>query len=237
MIIAEAGINHNGDMSLALRLINAAVEAGADSVKFQLYKSEKIAPPGEKRDMLRQFQFHVEQMATLKRYCDDFGIEFMCTPFDVESVDELEPLVKRYKIGSGQANDIMFLDHVASKEKPIILSTGMSEFPDIRHVLGALDMPVTLLHCVSIYPTPPEKANLQRMIQMQKSFSLPIGYSDHTEGIDIALAAVALGAVMVEKHLTLDKSMPGPDHKASITPDELKALVHGARRIKSACSV
>ena len=233
-IIAECGINHNGDMSLALKLIDAAVKAKADAVKFQLYKSELLVPEGEKREMLRQYQLSPVQMRTLHSYCHQYGIEFLCTPFDIDSVDALEKLVKTYKIGSGQANDIMFLDHVASKEKPIILSTGMSDFADIRHVLGALDMPVTLLHCVSLYPTPPEKANLQRMIQMQESFAAPIGYSDHTEGIDIALAAVALGAVVIEKHLTLDKSMPGPDHKASITPDELVALVAGARRIEAA---
>jgi N,N'-diacetyllegionaminate synthase len=233
-IIAEAGINHNGDISLARRLIDAAVSAKADAVKFQLYQSELLAPPGEKREMLRQYQFHVEQMTQLAAHCFDAGIEFLCTPFDMKSADQLEPLVRRYKIGSGQSNDIEFLGHVSSKGKPMIISTGMSEFGDIRHALTAVDVPVTLLHCVSLYPTPSNKANLQRMIQMKRSFAMPIGYSDHTEGIHIALAAVALGAEVIEKHITLDKTMPGPDHKASITPDELKALIRETREIERA---
>ncbi len=233
-IIAEAGINHNGDMSLALRLVDEAAAAGADAVKFQLYDSENLAPPGEKRDMLKTYQLTAAHMQMLCAYSRQKGIEFLCTPFDEQSADALEPLVSRYKIGSGQANDVHFLCHVASKGKPIILSTGMSEFADIRHVLGAIDVPVTLLHCVSQYPTPPEKANLARMVQMKRSFAAPIGYSDHTEGIAVALAAVALGAEVIEKHITLDKFMPGPDHKASITPAELVSLVAGIREIEKA---
>lgn len=224
-IICECGVNHNGDMSLALKLIDAAVKAKADAVKFQLFHIEK----------LKQYQLNEVQMRTLKSYCDQYKIEFLCTPFDKESVDFLTPLIQKFKIGSGQANDVEFLTHVNSKGKPIILSTGMSDLSDIRHSLTVVDVPVTLLHCVSLYPTPPEKADLQRMLAMKRGFSCPIGYSDHTEGIDIALAAVALGATVIEKHLTLDKSMVGPDHKASITPDELKALVNGVRNIE--CSL
>ena len=219
-IIAEAGINHNGDMSLALKLIDAAVEAKADAVKFQLFHVER----------LKQYQLNEVQMRTLKSYCDG-KIEFLCTPFDRAAVDTLDKLVSTFKIGSGQANQD-FLSYVSAKGKPMIISTGMSELSEIRHSVSDVEVPFTLLHCVSLYPTPPEKADLQRMLTMKRGFSCPIGYSDHTEGIDIALAAVALGAAVIEKHVTLDKSMQGPDHKASITPEELKALVKGVKRIE-----
>ena len=225
-VIAEAGVNHQGDMSMALRLIDAAVAATADAVKFQLFHLEQY----------KHLQLDAVQMRTLKSYCDQYKITFLCTPFDKEAVDDLEKLVPVYKIGSGQAKDVDFLTHVNSKGKPIILSTGMAELSDIRHSLTVVDVPVTLMHCVSLYPTPPEKADLRRMQAMMKGFALPLGYSDHTEGIDIALAAVSLGATVIEKHLTLDKSMEGPDHKASITPDELKALVKGIRNIEAALS-
>ena len=238
MIIAECGINHNGDMSLALKLIDAAVKAGADAVKFQLYEAQLLAPPGEKREMLLQCQLSPVQMRTLASYCVQYDIAFLCTPFDKGSADALQHIVPRFKIGSGQANDADFVAYVAAFGKPLIISTGMSDFADIRHTLAAVkfDVPVTLLHCVSLYPTPADKADLRRMLWMMRDFACPIGYSDHTEGIDIALAAVALGAVVIEKHLTLDKAMPGPDHRASITPDEFAALVSGARRIERACS-
>lgn len=225
MIIAEIGINHNGDMNLAHRLIDAAVKAKADAVKFQLFHIER----------LKQYQLNEAQMKLLFNYCKECGIDFLCTPFDKEAVDALEELVPLYKIGSGQANDQSFVEYVALKGKPIILSTGMSEFSDIRHSIANVEVPVTLLHCVSLYPTPPEKANLRRMQEMMLSFSCPVGYSDHTEGIEISLAAVALGAKVIEKHITLDKSMEGPDHKASITPEELTALVVGIRKIEAAC--
>ncbi len=224
-IIAEAGVNHNGDMSLAKRLIDAAVDAKADAVKFQLFH----------RESLKWCQLTEAQMGILRRYCGD-RITFLCTPFDKEAVDFLADIVSAFKIGSGQAKDLDFLDYVAKKGKPIILSTGMMDVSEIRHSLTVMDVPVTLLHCVSLYPTPPEKADLQRFLSMKRGFALPVGYSDHTEGIDIALAAVALGAEMIEKHLTLDKTMDGPDHKASITPEELAALVSGTKRINSALS-
>ena len=231
MIIAEIGINHNGDMSLAKTLINAAANAGADCAKFQAYKSEVWAPPGAKRDMLKKYELSNEHLTYMKQLCDRAEIEFLCTPFDKERADFIDPLVKEFKIGSGQANDLDFLAHVSSKGKPIILSTGMSSFEDIRHSLTVIDVPVTLLHCVSLYPTAPNEAKLGRMVEMQNAFSYQIGYSDHTEGIAISLAAKALGAVVIEKHITLDKAMDGPDHAASITYSELKALVDGCRRI------
>ena len=224
-IIAEAGINHNGDMSLALKLIDAAVEAKANAVKFQLFRIEQY----------KNYQLTPVQMRTLESYCQQYGIQFLCTPFDKQCVDDLENIVEMYKIGSGQSKDLDFLAYVSSKGKPIVLSTGMSEFSDIRHSLTVIDVPVTLLHCVSKYPTEAKDANLVKMLRMMETFSCPVGYSDHTEGIDISLAAVALGATVIEKHLTLDKSMEGPDHKASITPQELKDLVKGIRRIESAC--
>ena len=236
MIIAEGGINHNGDMSLALRLVDAAVRAGADAVKFQLYQAELLAPEGEKRELLRQCQLTPVQMRTLHSYCTEKKITFLCTPFDKESADHLEKLVPFYKIGSGQGKDLDFLFHVSAKGKPMMISTGMMDFADIRHSLTVVLPEVTLMHCASLYPTPPEKADLHRMQKMMRDFAYPVGYSDHTEGIAIALAAVALGATVIEKHLTLDKSMLGPDHRASITPDELTALVKECREIELALS-
>ena len=224
MIIAEIGVNHNGDMSLARVLIDECVKAGADAVKFQLFHIEKY----------KHLQISESQVELLHYYCQDRNIEFLCTPFDIQAVDFLAGLVPIFKIGSGQSNDQDFVDHVASKGKPIILSTGMSEFSDIRNVLGNVEVPVTLLHCVSLYPTSPEKANLRRMQEMMLNFSYPIGYSDHTQGIDIALAAKALGAKIIEKHVTMDKDMDGPDHKSSITPEELGDLVRGVKSIESA---
>ena len=238
MIIAELGINHNGDLSLARTLINAAAAAGADIAKFQNYHCELLAPPGDKREMLRQYQISEVQTLYLKGCCDKVGIEFCSTPFDKQAVDFLTPLVKRFKIGSGQSKDVDFVSYVASKGKPIILSTGMSDFDDIRHSLSRvkLEVPLTILHCVSQYPTLPENANLVRMQKMMLNFECEVGYSDHTTGIDIALAAKALGAKVIEKHFTLDTKMEGPDHSSSITYPELKALVDGCRRIDLAFS-
>lgn len=232
MIIAEAGINHNGDLGLAMRMIDAAIEAGADAVKFQTYKAERLAPPGAKRDMLKRCELNEAKTRTLKDYCDRRALLFLSTPFDKDSVDFLDGLVPMFKIGSGQSNDSDFLEHVSKKGKPMLISTGMSEFSDIRRSLAAVKAPVTLLHCVSKYPTPAKEANLRRMQNMMFSFPHPVGYSDHTEGIEIALAAKALGAVVIEKHITLDKGMEGPDHRASITPEELKALVLGVKKIE-----
>lgn len=233
-IIAEAGINHNGDMSIAMRLIDEAAEAGADAVKFQLYKAELLTKNEKKLEILRKCQLSEEQIQKLKISCAHRKIEFLCTPFDKESADFLEPLVTKYKIGSGQAGDIEFLAHVSAKGKPMIISTAGLLFKDIRKLVTAVDVPYTLLHCVSKYPTPANKAKLYRMKDMMERLGVPIGYSDHTEGIDIALAAIALGATIIEKHLTLNKEMDGPDHKASITPEELAALVRGARNIDAA---
>jgi N,N'-diacetyllegionaminate synthase len=222
-LIAEAGINHQGDTSLARILIDVAVDAGADAVKFQLFHI----------DHLRQYQLSEYQLLMLKDYCAD-RIDFLCTPFDKASVDFLADKVPLFKIGSGQSNDTDFVSYINAKGKPIILSTGMSTMLHISKSLGGCTVPVTLLHCVSRYPTLPEEANLRRMQEMMLQFDVPIGYSDHTEGIDIALAAVAIGATVLEKHLTLDKDMDGPDHKASITPYELQELVKGVRRIEAA---
>ena len=223
-IIAEIGINHNGRLDLALDLIDAAARAGADAAKFQLFHMEH----------LKQYQLDEKQIAFLARACHHRGIEFLCTPFDRQAVDFLTPLVSQFKIGSGQANDPDFVAYVVSKGLPVILSTGMSDVTKIRQVLDRMLGPFSLLHCVSLYPTPPEKANLRRIDQLRYDFGCKVGYSDHTEGIDIALAAVALGAHIIEKHVTLDKTMEGPDHRASITPDELRNLVIGARNIEKA---
>ena len=225
MIIAEIGVNHNGDMSIAKYLISEAINAGADAVKFQLFHIEKY----------KNLQLSEAQIKELHDFCHG-EIEFLCTPFDHEAIDFLEPLVSRYKVASGQANDVQFLEHINSKGKPVILSTGMSEFADIRHSLAVLDIPVTLLHCVSLYPTPPEKAALWRIKAMQDAFSCPIGYSCHVPGINMALAAKTLGATVIEKHLTFDKNAQGPDHSSSILPEELMALVRGCKEIDVALS-
>ena len=223
MIIAEIGVNHNGDMSLARELVDQCVKAGADAVKFQLFHIEKY----------KEFQLSEDQIGQLHDYCKD-KVKFLCTPFDNQAIDFLADLVPFFKIGSGQANNSLFVEYVACKGKPIILSTGMSDFADIRHTLRNVEVPVTLLHCVSVYPTPPEKANLRRMRSMMLNFPCPVGYSDHTQGIDIALAAKALGAVIIEKHVTLDTEMDGPDHKSSITPEQLGDLVRGVKSIEAA---
>ena len=235
MIIAEIGINHQGNWTIARELALIASECHADAVKLQTYKAELLAPPGPKRDMLKKYELSKEDTIRIKRYCEGLGIMFLSTPFDKESVDFLDQLVPMFKIGSGQTNDADFVEYIAKKKKPMIVSTGMSEFSDIRHVLSRVEVPVTLLHCVSQYPTKPEDADLRRLQRMMLQFSCPIGYSDHTEGIEICLAAKALGASVIEKHITLDKNQEGPDHKCSATPEEFKALVKGIRKIELAC--
>ena len=217
-VIAEVGVNHNGNLWEAKELLREAAHAGADAVKFQMFSAENLERPE-----LEQYEITAWEMENIAAECSKIDIEFMCTPFDKQAVDFLDPLVKTFKIGSGQAGDLDFVQYVASKGKPMIISLGMLDHK------WELKVPVSWLHCVSLYPCPPEKANLQRMVKMKLD-----GYSDHTEGIEIALAAAALGAKIIEKHITLDKTQAGPDHICSAEPDEFKALVKGIRKIELA---
>jgi N,N'-diacetyllegionaminate synthase len=253
-VIAEAGVNHNGDLVLARRLVDIAVEAKANAVKFQTFKAETLvtasAPKaqyqlnstsaGESQlEMLRKLELSTEAHYELKQYCDQKGITFLSTPFDEAAADFLEELgVAAFKISSGDLTNLPLIRHVAQKSKPVILSTGMANLQDVREAVQAArqagNEAIVLLHCVSNYPADPSDLNLRAIRTMHDEFNLPIGYSDHTEGIDLSPAAVALGAVLIEKHFTVDRELPGPDHKASLLPDELKELIKSIRRVESA---
>ena len=253
-IIAEAGVNHNGDIRLAYKLVDAAKEAGADAVKFQTFKAEnvvsKITEKAEYQrettnseesqyEMIKKLELSFEDFVKIKDYCDKKGITFLSTPFDYESVDFLESLVPLYKVGSGEITNLPFLEYIAKKGKPIILSTGMSTLGEVEEAVKTItkvdsSLPLVLLHCVSNYPAKYEDVNLKAMLTLKEAFELPVGYSDHTLGIEIAIAAVALGAKVIEKHFTLDRGLPGPDHKASLEPDELKKMVKAIRNVEKA---
>lgn len=253
-VIAEAGVNHNGDLQMARALIDVAVEAGADAVKFQTFRAELLAtadaPKAEYQlqatgdsesqlAMLRRLELSAGAPSELQSYCNERGIIFLSTPFDEEAVDLLDELgVPAFKISSGDVTNSPLLEYVASKGKPVILSTGMSELSELIEAVSVLNIagcenPV-LLHCVSNYPAEPAEVNLRAMQTMRSAFDVPVGFSDHTEGIDVSLAAVALGACVIEKHFTLDRTLPGPDHRASLEPAELRALVRSIRRVETA---
>ncbi len=254
-IIAEAGVNHNGCMEIAKQLVDAAKDAGADCIKFQTYKTENIvsrlATKAEYQklyttadetqfDMLKKLEFSYEAFIELRNYCDLKDIEFLSTAFDLESIDFLQNLgINKWKIPSGDITNLPFLLKIAKLNKSVIISTGMSDMRDIRAAINILEengtKDITILHCTTEYPTPYEDVNLNAMLTIQREFCLPVGYSDHTKGIEVPIAAVALGASVIEKHFTLDKNMEGPDHKASLNPDELKAMVNAIRNIE--CSL
>ena len=253
-VVAEAGVNHNGDVEVAKQLVDVAVDAGADAVKFQTFKAERVvsvnAPKAEYQlettetsesqlDMLRCLELSPEAHCELQAYCQERGVLFMSTPFDKESVDLLDELgVSVFKIGSGEVTNWPLLEHIARKGKPIILSTGMSYLSEVdeamRVIREAGNEQLVLLHCVSNYPADPADANLRAMQTMAAAFQMPAGYSDHTPGIEVPLAAVALGACVIEKHFTLDRNLSGPDQRASLEPDELHAMVVGIRTIELA---
>ena len=254
LIIAEAGVNHNGNFELAKKLIDKAVEGGADIVKFQTCKAENVisryadkaeyqkVTTGEadsQLEMVRKLMLTYEEYGQLKKYCDEKGIEFLSTAFDLPSVDYLHSIgMKRWKIPSGEITNLPLLIKIAKLHEPIIMSTGMSELSEVADAVkvlkenGAED--ITLLHCTTEYPAPYEDVNLKAMETMKEAFGLPVGYSDHTKGLEIPVAAVAMGACVIEKHFTLDRNMEGPDHKASIEPDELKSMVDQIRHVESA---
>jgi N-acetylneuraminate synthase len=253
-IVAEAGVNHNGDPALARRLIDAAADAGADAVKFQTFRSEALvsrhAPKaayqrattgdGESQvAMLRRLELTMHQHAKLRDHCAKRGLCFFSTPFDHASVDALAALgVALFKIPSGEVTNLPLLRHVAAQGRPLILSTGMSTLPEVAEAVATIraagDPPLAILHCLSAYPAPVTEVNLRAMDTLRERFGAPVGFSDHTLGIEVALAAVARGAAIVEKHLTLDTRLPGPDHQASLEPDEFAALVRGIRVVEAA---
>ncbi|KAI3350330.1 N-acetylneuraminate synthase [Clostridium botulinum] len=251
-IIAEAGVNHNGDINIAKKLIDIACEAGVDAIKFQTFKSEdlvtKNAPKanyqkqttrsGNQYDMLRKLELSYDEHFILKQYCSRKGIVFISTPFDFKSVNLLEKLdIPLYKISSGDLTNIPLLKYIAKLNKPMIVSTGMSNLGEVESAVDAIkecgNNKISLLHCTSNYPTEYKDVNLNAMITLKNAFQFPIGYSDHTIGVEISIAAVAMGAKFIEKHFTLDKSMEGPDHKASLDPEELKQMVNSIRNVEN----
>jgi N,N'-diacetyllegionaminate synthase len=254
LIIAEAGVNHNGDLDLAYKLIDNAKEAGADIVKFQTAKPElvisKFALKAEYQiantknnesqlEMSKKLHLKFADYKKLKLYCDRIGITFLSTPFDLDSVDFLNQVdMPFWKIPSGEITNLPYLIKIANTHKPIFMSTGMSNIMEIEDAIEVLRKnganEITLLHCTTEYPAPYQDVNLNAMLTMKNQFNLPVGYSDHTKGIEIPIAAVAMGATVIEKHFTLDRNMEGPDHKASLEPDELKAMVTAIRNVEVA---
>jgi N,N'-diacetyllegionaminate synthase len=252
-IIAEAGVNHNGDIDIAKKLVDVAVLSGADAIKFQTFKAENLvtknAPKaeyqknntenGNQYEMLKNLELSLEQHIVLKNYCEKKGIMFISTPFDFESVDLLEKVdVPLYKISSGDLTNIPLLKYISKLKKPMIISTGMANLGEVEEAVRAVEKcennQIALLHCTSNYPTEYEDVNLNAMITLKNAFKLPVGYSDHTVGIEVAIAASAMGAKIIEKHFTLDKNMKGPDHKASLNPEELIKMISCIRNIEKA---
>lgn len=256
VIIAEAGVNHNGDLALALQLVDAAVEAGVDLIKFQTFNADRVVTTharkadyqnkgsdvGESQhSMLRRLELTRDMHETLIGHCNSRGIKFFSTGFDVESIDMLlEFGIDSFKIPSGEITNLPYLRHVGHYGKPVMLSTGMSTLGEIEAALDVLAQAgtprsqITVLHCNTEYPTPMVDVNLRAMLAIRNAFGVAVGYSDHTSGIEVAIAAVALGAVVIEKHFTLDRNLRGPDHKASLEPDELKSMVTAIRNIELA---
>ena len=250
-IIAEAGVNHNGSLDLAKKLIDIAVLAQVDAVKFQTFKTEneisKIAEKAEYQkestgseesqfDMVKKLELPFENFIELQQYCNDKGILFMSSPFELEGVEFLESMnLPYFKIPSGEIINLPYLRKVNSYGGKVILSTGMSTMDEIQDALNVLkDCEVSLLHCTTEYPCPYEDVNLKAIQTMKEKFNLPVGYSDHTQGIEISVAAVAMGAEIIEKHFTIDQNMEGPDHKASLSPQELIDLVKSIRNVEKA---
>lgn len=253
-IIAEAGVNHNGSFELALKLVDKAKEAGADCVKFQTFHSEnEISRFAEKAeyqkensntaesqlDMVKKLELPFSDFVKLKAHCDKVGIVFLSTPFELDSVAFLDTIeMPFWKIPSGEVTNYPFLRAIAKTRKPVVMSTGMCEIDEIATAIELLKAngtsKISLLHCNTEYPTPFEDVNLNAMKTLREHFGVEVGYSDHTAGIEVAIAAAALGATIIEKHFTLDKNMAGPDHKASLEPEELAAMVTGIRRIELA---
>lgn len=259
-IIAEAGVNHNGSEELAMQLVEIAAQKGADAIKFQTFKAEKLAGKNaataeyqkqhtgtsDQFSMLKQLELSEESHRKIMQYCIKCGIEFMSTPFDIEAAEFLVSLgMKRIKVPSGELTNLPFLRQLVAFNKPVILSTGMASLEEVREAVVVVDLErqrlgfveplaemLTVLHCTSNYPARNEDVNLRAMQTMADEFSLPVGYSDHTDGILVSLAAVAMGAEVVEKHFTLDCNLPGPDHKASLEPGDLELMIRQIRQLE-----
>lgn len=257
IIIAEAGVNHNGSIENAKKLIDAAAIAGADYVKFQTFKASKLVSKEAKKadyqkhnvndgddsqlNMIQKLELSEKMHFELLNYCKTKGIKFLSTGFDEESIDFLDKLgIDFFKIPSGEITNKPYLQHIARKGKPVVLSTGMATIKEVENALAVFSnesLPldkVTILHCNTEYPTPMEDVNLRAMLHIKEKFGLHVGYSDHTLGIEVPIAAVALGATVIEKHFTLDRNMPGPDHKASLLPEQLKEMVRAIRNVEMA---
>lgn len=257
IIIAEAGVNHNGSLELAKQLVKKAYEAGVDYVKFQTFKSEKVVSKNAKKadyqientgkkeesqlEMVKKLELSYKDHQILIDYCNELGIKFFSTAFDFDSIEYLHSLnLGLWKVPSGEVTNYPFMKRIAAYNEKTILSTGMCDMQDVRNAVDALyknglsKENLILLHCNTEYPTPFEDVNLKAMDALRKEFGVEVGYSDHTKGIEVPIAAVALGATVIEKHFTLDRTLPGPDHKASLEPDELKAMVSAIRNIEKA---
>jgi N,N'-diacetyllegionaminate synthase len=256
LIIAEAGVNHNGDLALAKRLVDVAADAGVDLVKFQTFSADRLATAGagkaayqeancgideSQRAMLRRLELTPAMHRELLAYCTVRGVGFFSTAFDLQSIDLLAELgLNRFKIPSGEITNLPYLRHIGRLGRPLIVSTGMATMEEIATALSVLQKAgtarerITVLHCNTQYPTPMGDVNLRAMLSIRDAFGVQVGYSDHTLGIEVAIAAVALGATVIEKHFTLDRGMPGPDHKASLEPPELAAMVSAIRNIERA---
>lgn len=257
LIIAEAGVNHNGSLDIAKRLVDEAADAGVDIVKFQTFKAEKLVSKSAKQaeyqqrnmgktddsqySMLKKLELSPLQHEELIDYCREKGIRFFSTAFDMDSIEYLHSLnLGLWKIPSGEITNYPYLRKIAQYGEPVILSTGMCELSDIEAAIqvllsyGLQKKQITVLHCNTEYPTPMRDVNLKAMLEIERKFGVAVGYSDHTEGIEVPIAAVALGATVIEKHFTLDKNMEGPDHKASLEPQDLRAMVKAIRNIEQA---
>lgn len=253
-IIAEAGVNHNGSFELAKQLVDKAVWAGVDCIKFQTFNSKNLVSKNAQKaeyqkkttdssesqlDMLKKLELSKEEFIELRDYCNQKGIMFLSTPFDLESIDFLASIgVKTWKVPSGEITNYPFLRAIGKRKESVIMSTGMCTLYEVRDALNVLNefgtTDITLLHCTTEYPAPYDSVNLKAMLTLQKEFGYKVGYSDHTNGIEIPVAAVAMGASVIEKHFTLDKNMEGPDHKASLEPEELRQMVLSIRNVEAA---
>jgi len=250
-IIAEAGVNHNGSLEIARKLVEAAAAAGVDAVKFQTFKADTLvsrdAPKAEYQkqttdaaesqyQMLKKLELSDDAHRELKALCDSLGVDFVSTPFDITDIPLLETLdMPFYKVPSGAITDLPYLRAINACRRPVVLSSGMATLEEVAAAVDVLrDCQVSLLHCTTEYPCPFGDVNLKAMQTLRRQFGLPTGYSDHTQGIEVSVAAVAMGAEIIEKHFTLDRNMEGPDHKASLEPNELKAMVSAIRNVSAA---
>ena len=251
LIIAEAGVNHNGDFNTALKMIDVAKACGVDVVKFQTsitstskfsekaeYQKRETGADESQLDMIKKLRFSFDQHRRLKEYCDKVGIKYLSTPFDFESIEFLNEICDVWKVPSGEIINVPYLERIGKTHKPVIMSTGIGTIDEIERAIRILKengtSHITLLQCTTEYPTPYEDVNLKAMETLKEKFGLEVGLSDHTMGIEVDIAAVAMGATIIEKHFTLDRNMPGPDQKASLEPNELRQMVSSIRNVEKA---